>query len=350
MKVLITRLLGGIFLLAILACAAMGYYAWHWLHSPISATASTVNFELPRGSSMSALAHKLAQRDVIKHPRVWAFFASYSGQAQRVKAGEYALDTRFTPKQWLAKLVAGDVVKYRVTVVEGSTLAEMLEVLAAHPQLERTLPKLTVDNLAERLDLPERQHPEGQFFPDTYVFRKGTTDLAILKQAHRRLAAVLQQEWEKRALDVPYKHSYEALTMASIVEKESGRGDERQRIAGVFVRRLQKGMRLQTDPTVIYGLGAAYDGNLRRRDLRSDTPYNTYTRNGLPPTPIALPGRAAIHAALHPAEGDALYFVARGDGSHYFSSSLAEHLQAVQDFQVKNRVKQYRSAPGKEIP
>ena len=338
MKVLVTRLIVCVFLLAILACAAVGYCAWNWLHSPISATASTVSFELPRGSSISALAHKLSQRDVITYPRVWTLFARYNGQAQRVKAGEYALKTNLTPEQWLAKLVAGDVVKYRVTVVEGSSVAEMLKVLAAHPQLKRTMPALTVDNLNEHFDLPEPQHPEGWFFPDTYVFRKGTTDLAILKQAQRRLAAVLQQEWDKRALDVPYKSSYEALIMASIVEKESGRGDERQRIAGVFVRRLRKGMRLQTDPTVIYGMGSAYDGDLRRRDLRRDTPYNTYTRHGLPPTPIALPGNAAIHAALHPAEGDALYFVARGDGSHYFSSSLAEHMQAVQDFQVKHQI------------
>ncbi len=350
MKILITRFVIYGFLLAVLACAALGYFAWHWLNTPISAIASKVTFELPRGSGISALARKLAQRDVIAQPQIWVLYARFTGEAQRVKAGEYALDSTLTPRQWLAKLVAGDVIKYRVTVVEGSSVAEMLNVLAAHPQIQRTEPELTIANLGKYLDLPDQQHPEGWFFPDTYVFRKGATDLAILKQAQRRLAMVLQQEWEARAPDLPYVNSYEALIMASIIEKESGHGDERQRIAGVFVRRLRKGMRLQTDPTVIYGMGASYDGDLRRRDLKRDTPYNTYTRNGLPPTPIALSGRAAIHAALHPAEGDAFYFVARGDGSHYFSSSLAEHLQAVQDFQVKNRAKNYRSAPNIKNP
>ena len=345
MKTLITRFIIYSGLLAVLACAALGYYAWHWLNTPVDTTASKVTFELPHGSGISALSYKLAQRGIITQPKIWSVYARFTGQAQRIKAGEYALSSGLTPQQWLAKLVVGDVVMYRVTVVEGSTVANMLDVLAAHPQIQRTLPALTVANLSKYLDLPDQQHPEGWLFPDTYVFRKGATDLAILKQAQRRLASVLQQEWQTRAPDLPYNNAYEALIMASIVEKESGRGDERQRVAGVFVRRLQKGMRLQTDPTVIYGMGAAYDGDLRRRDLKRDTPHNTYTRHGLPPTPIALSGRAAIHAALHPAPGDALYFVAKGDGSHYFSSTLAEHLQAVQDFQVKNRAKNYRSAP-----
>ena len=345
MKTLITRLILCVFLLSVLACATLGYYAWSWLNTPISATPTKIAFQMPRGSSITALARGLAQRDVITQPKIWALYARYTGQAKRVKAGEYALDSALTPVQWLAKLVAGDVIKYRVTVVEGSTVAHMLDVLAAHPQIQRAVPELTVDNLGKYLDLPDQQHPEGWLFPDTYVFRKGTTDLAILKLAQRRLATVLQQEWEVRAPDLPYNNSYEALIMASIVEKEAGHDDERPQIAGVFVRRLQKGMRLQTDPTVIYGMGSSYSGDLRRRDLRRDTPYNTYTRKGLPPTPIALSGRAAIRAALHPAQGDALYFVAKGDGSHYFSNSLAEHLQAVQDFQVNNRAKNYRSAP-----
>ncbi|MGI9288550.1 MAG: endolytic transglycosylase MltG, partial [Pseudomonadales bacterium] len=345
MKALVAKLLVAVILLALLACAALAYYSWSWLTAPISATPSSVAFELPGGSNITALARKLAQRGVITQPEIWTLYARYTGLAQDVKAGEYALDTGLTPQQWLARLVAGDVITYRVTIVEGSTVAEMLEVLGGHPKIHRVLPELAVEDLNKYLDLPDSQHPEGWFFPDTYVFRKGATDLSILKQAQRRMSALLQREWDARALDLPYKNSYEALVMASIVEKESGRGDERERIAGVFVRRLQKGMRLQTDPTVIYGMGESYDGDLRSRDLRHDTPYNTYVHKGLPPTPIALPGRAAIYAALHPAEGDALYFVAKGDGSHYFSSNLAEHRQAVENFQIKKRAKNYRSAP-----
>ncbi len=345
MKVLIVRLIGGAVVLALLGCAAAGYYAWNWLHAPISTTPSQVVFELPRGSSITALARQLAQRGVITQPEIWSLYARATRQAHRIKAGEYALDTGLAPVQWLARLVAGDVVLYRVTVIEGSTVADMLKVLAAHPKIQRVQPELSVEDLAERLDMADSQHPEGWFFPDTYVFRKGTTDLSILKQAYRRMSALLEQEWSARAIELPYKTPYEALIMASIIETESGRGDERQRIAGVFVRRLQKGMRLQTDPTVIYGMGKSYDGDLRSRDLHRATPYNTYVHKGLPPTPIALPGRAAIYAALHPAEGEALYFVAKGDGSHYFSSNLAEHRQAVENYQIKKRAKNYRSAP-----
>lgn len=345
MKVSLVKLLGLVALLALLVCAAVGYYSWTWLHAPISASPSQVVFELPRGSSITALARELAQRGVITQPQIWSLYARATRQAKGIKAGEYALDTGLTPEQWLARLVAGDVVKYRVTVIEGSTVADMLKVLAAHPKIQQVQPALNADDLSKRLDLPDSQHPEGWFFPDTYVFRKGATDLSILKQAHRRMSTLLQQEWQARAQSLPYQNRYEALVMASIVEKESGHGDERQRIAGVFVRRLQKGMRLQTDPTVIYGMGNSYAGDLRSRDLRRATPYNTYVHKGLPPTPIALPGRAAIRAALHPAEGDTLYFVAKGDGSHYFSSNLAEHRQAVQNFQIKKRAKNYQSAP-----
>lgn len=347
MQTLAAKVILGTVLAALLAGAGLAYHAWVWLHSPISDQRAQIEVELPPGSSMKSLARKLAQRGVIEQPQVWAFYARFTDQAQSLRAGEYRLDVSQTPVQWLAKLVSGDVIKYRVTVVEGSTVAEMLALLHSHPEVKPVQPALTVENLGERLELPHMQHPEGWFFPDTYVFRKGATDLAIFGQAHRRMMTVLQQEWDARAAELPYRNRYEALIMASIVERESGHDDERGQITGVFMRRLKKGMRLQTDPTVIYGMGEAYDGNLRRRDLRRDTPYNTYLRKGLPPTPIALPGRAAIRAALNPAAGDALYFVARGDGSHFFSNNLADHRRAVQKYQVDRRAKNYRSAPKK---
>jgi UPF0755 protein len=222
-----------------------------------------------------------------------------------------------------------------LTLVEGWNFREVLEAVREHPVIVDTLPaEATASDVMALLGHPD-EHPEGRFFPDTYLFPRDTTDVQFLMRAFERMETILEDEWEQRAAELPLKDPYEALILASIIEKETGRADERTEIAGVFIRRLRKGMLLQTDPTVIYGLGDSFDGNLRRRDLEADNPYNTYRRAGLTPTPIAMPGRDAIHAALHPADGDALYFVAKGDGSHQFSATLGEHNRAVRRYQLK---------------
>jgi len=231
------------------------------------------------------------------------------------------------------RLRRGETLKERLTIVEGWTFREMRAALAAHPLLKRDSEKLSDAQLLAAVGSTE-PHPEGLFAPDTYVFDAGTSDLDILRQAHRAQQARLARAWEERAADLPLKLPYEALILASIIEKETGQSADRARIAGVFINRLRIGMLLQTDPTVIYGLGEKFDGNLRKRDLTTDTPYNTYTRGGLPPTPIALPGQASIEAALKPEKTRSLYFVARGDGTSQFSDSLDEHNRAVARFQL----------------
>jgi UPF0755 protein len=231
--------------------------------------------------------------------------------------------------------VNGDVIRYTLTIPEGWTFDQMLAAIRTQGKLRQTLTATDDEGVMRQLGYPG-QHPEGRFFPDTYEFVAGTTDTSLLQRAYEEMQRHLEEEWRDRAPGLPLDTPYQALILASIVEKETGNPAERARIAGVFVRRLQKNIRLQTDPTVIYGLGAAFDGNLRRRDLTTDSPYNTYMRAGLPPTPIALPGLAALHAALHPAAGDELYFVSRGDGSHHFSASLDEHVAAVRNYQLNN--------------
>jgi UPF0755 protein len=231
------------------------------------------------------------------------------------------------------KLRRGEVLRERVLIVEGSTFAEMRTALAAHPELRKDTASMSDAEVLRAVGADETS-PEGLFAPETYVFDTGSSDLEVLRQAYRAQRAIVQQAWEARAPGLPYRTAYEALVMASIVEKETGTASERARIAGVFVNRLQKGMLLQTDPTVIYGLGAKFDGNLRKRDLTTDTPYNTYTRAGLPPTPIALPGRASIAAALNPEPTKALYFVSRGDGTSEFSETLTDHNRAVDKYQL----------------
>ena len=234
----------------------------------------------------------------------------------------------------LSHMVAGNTKSFSVTFVEGMRFDDMLRILADTPHITSVLTGLDHQEIMRRVGQPE-QHPEGQFFPATYDFGHGSEDITILRRAYQRMRRELADAWRERDPELPYETPDEALVMASIIEKETGLASERAEIAGVFVRRLRRGMKLQTDPTVIYGLGAAFDGNLRRADLRRDTPYNTYTRHGLPPTPIALPGADAIHAALHPAPGNSLFFVARGDGSHQFSATLAEHNRAVRRYQLK---------------
>lgn len=316
--------------------AGLAAYEWfRFVSSPIQVGSGRVLFEIPRGSGLLDLAQRLEGAGIIDRP--WYFIALAYGRGDRegIKAGEYALTPGMTPPMLLDLFVSGRVFEHPITLIEGWTFRQVLAAIDAHAVFGgQGLSGLADIEIMERLGRPGL-HPEGLFFPDTYRFPRGTQPLEILKRAMLRMDQVLAEEWAERAPDLPLKTPYEALILASLIEKETGRPEERAQIAGVFVRRLRLGMRLQTDPTVIYGLGARYDGRLRRADLQEPTPYNTYVIQGLPPTPIALPGRAAIHAALHPAEGDALYFVAKGDGSHAFSRTLEEHNRAVQRYILK---------------
>nr|WP_256930793.1 endolytic transglycosylase MltG [Pseudomonas sp. ABC1] len=263
--------------------------------------------------------------------------------AQALHSGEYRLLPGMSVEDMIGLWQRGEVVQYSLTLVEGWNFRQLRAALAAQPKLEQTLADLSDGEVMQRLERAGL-HPEGRFFPDTYRYTRGFSDLELLEKAAERLERVLEEEWQQRAEGLPYDDPYKALIMASIIEKETGVPHERGEIAGVFVRRMRLGMLLQTDPTVIYGMGEDYRGRITRADLRRPTPYNTYTQAGLPPTPIAMVGREAIHAALHPADGKSLYFVARGDGSHVFSETLAEHNRAVREYQLKRRA-DYRSSP-----
>jgi len=289
-------------------------------------------YQLPGGASLSRLSRELHRQAIIDYPRFLAMLGRELGVARQLQAGEYRLLPGMTPKTLLRALASGDVIQHGVTIVEGQTFTEVIQALRESPVITHTLDGLGPDDIMSALGFPG-EHPEGRFLPDTYFSPRGTSDREFLRRAHAAMEALLAAEWSKREEGLPLKTPYEALILASIVEKETGLAAERPLIAGVFVRRLQQEMRLQTDPTVIYGVGKDFDGNLRLRNLRNDTPYNTYTRYGLPPTPIAMPGPDAIRATLHPDRSDYLYFVARGNGSHYFSSTLQQHNRAVEKFQ-----------------
>jgi UPF0755 protein len=304
-----------------------------FLDAPLSLPESTIDFVVPRGASMKSVAQGLASKDFLTSPRYLQVYARLQGLAPRIKAGEYRFTSAITPRQLLDKLVAGRVIQHTLTVLEGWTFRQLLEAIANHEKLKFTLKNYSDAEIMAQLGQPG-QHPEGRFFPDTYHFPAGTTDVDFLKRAARKLNKQLKHAWAQRKTDLPLKTPYEALILASIVEKETAVPEEYPQVAGVFIRRLAKNMRLQADPTVIYGMGVDFDGNIRRRDLRADTPYNTYVHKGLPPTPIALPGAGAIAAAVNPAPGDALYFVATGNGRHVFSRTLKEHNRAVRKYQL----------------
>lgn len=323
--------------------AGAGFYFWEdyqrFLTTPINlsafesaSNADSVVLEVPRGEGLRTLASRLQSEGLIRNAHYLIALAYSRRQADQIKAGEYGLTPEMTPVALLDELVTGRSIQYPVTLIEGRTFRDALASIASAPGIVHELDGLTDAEILARLDL-DIDHPEGWFFPDTYLFRRGARDIEVLRRAHQRMREVLDEEWANRSPDTPLSSPYEALILASVIEKETGLGSERGEIAGVFARRLRTGMRLQTDPTVIYGLGPDFEGRLRRIHLETDTPYNTYTRHGLPPTPIALPGRAAIHAALHPEEGETLYFVSRGDGSHHFSVTLDEHNCAVQLYQ-----------------
>jgi len=304
--------------------------------TPLNLPGKTANYTLKPGTTMAILAQDLEQKGLVSSSPYLRILARWTGHGKLIKHGEYRLHRGMVPEDMLALMVSGKVITYNITLVEGWSFRQMLKSIRNHQALSYTLDGLTHDQIMARLG-HEGMHPEGRFLADTYNFPKGTTDLALLQRAFAAMQRLLQKEWEARDKSVPYKDPYQALILASIVEKETALPRERPLIAGVFVRRLQKKMRLQTDPTVIYGMGEKYKGKIRRKDLRTDTPYNTYTRHGLTPTPISMPGRDAIRAVMHPAPGKTLYFVAKdqGDGSHYFSENLKQHNQAVRKYQLK---------------
>ena len=317
-----------------LAVALGGTLLWARaeLHRPLALEAPAV-VEIPPGTPLARVAADLESRGMLGHPAVVSWDGRLPGVAASIKAGEYVLQPGLSAAEALAKFVAGDVRLYSFTIVEGWTTAEAVRALQEHPSIVATLRPYEPEALLEAVEAGE-DHPEGLLFPETYHFPRGSEDVTILRRAYALMQEQLLAAWQSRRDDIPLDSPYEALILASIIEKETARDDERRRIAGVFTRRLERGMRLQTDPTVIYGLGEDWDGNIRRRDLRTDTPYNTYTRAGLPPTPIALPGRASLDAAVDPAPGEALFFVATGEphGSHDFSVTREEHEAAVERY------------------
>ena len=328
-------LFGSAIFLALLAAGGLigARLIQNWLQAPISGLIKPTVYEVPRGTSTIGLALDLHKRGLIRYPRIFAGWARLSERAGAIKAGEYELLPGMSPSGLLDLFTIGKVILHSITFVEGATFADIRHLMAANPALTPTLAQKTTEEIMQRLRL-DGVHPEGQFFPDTYHFAKGTSDVEVLMVANRRLRAELAAAWSQRADDLLLSSAYEALILASIVEKETALASERRKIAGVFAERLKRGMRLETDPTVIYGLSESYDGNIRKADLRRDTPYNTYTRTGLPPTPICLPGAESIKAAVNPEITGDLFFVATGamDGSHHFSKNLQQHNAAVRKY------------------
>ncbi|HNJ76261.1 MAG TPA: endolytic transglycosylase MltG [Azospira sp.] len=328
------RFLRRLFLLALLLLGILAAGSWWVVNSPVGLRTSPLDFTVAPGSSLRMAAQQVTDAGVSLPPIVLAALGRILGVDAQIKAGSYEIRAGITPLELLRKLTRGDVTQAEILFVEGWTFRQLREKLDAHPDVRHELRGLPEAELMKRIGANEAL-AEGLFFPDTYLFAKNSSDTEIMARAYRAMKRHIDREWQQRASNLPYRTPYEALVMASIVEKETGRAADRPMIASVFVNRLRVNMLLQTDPTVIYGLGDRFDGNLRKRDLLADTPYNTYTRPGLPPGPIASPGLASLRAALNPASSDALYFVARGDGTSQFSRTLEEHNQAVVRYQLK---------------
>ncbi|MHC8441756.1 MAG: endolytic transglycosylase MltG [Candidatus Eutrophobiaceae bacterium] len=308
-------------------------HAHHWLESPLPHRAP-IYFSIDSGDSFGAILAKLAEQGIVSFPWHARQLVSLDPNMRRIQAGEYAIPLGISPKELLNLFVSGSVFKHRLTLIEGWSFREAMAAIAENPAIESVLPDYREQTVLATLNSSHKS-AEGLLMAETWHFPKGTTDLEFLQRAHRDLVEVLDELWQGRAQKLPYESPYDALIVASLIEKETALAQERPLIAGVFVRRLLKGMKLQTDPTVIFAMGNAYQGNIRKKDLSIDSPYNTYLYAGLPPSPIAIVGRAALKAALHPADGDSLYFVSKGDGSHYFSATLREHNQAVFQYQIK---------------
>ena len=312
-----------------------GYAAWY-VSSPLPMTTVPAEIEIPPGAGFRTAVAQLERAGIKVRAYQFEALARALGRSRDVKAGNYLIAQPLNPVELLDKLTRGDVTQAEIRLIEGYTFAQFREVLDASPDLRHDTQGLEDAEILKRMQVTE-SHPEGLFFPDTYLFARGSSDLAVLRRAYRALQRHLKTEWDARLANVPYRTPYEALIMASIIEKETGRAEEREQIGGVLVNRLRIGMRLQVDPTVIYGLGTSFDGNLKKIHLLEDGPYNTYTRAGLPPTPIAMPGLASIRAALRPGQTNALYYVSRGDGSSQFSRTIEEHNRAVTRYQLGGR-------------
>jgi UPF0755 protein len=325
---MIRRILSLAILLALLGAAALAYYVTR----PLPLPATPFVFDLKQGSSLTGMVRELRHAGLLEHDQPFVWMVRMLGKSTQLKAGNYVLDHPVSPFKLLEIISKGEVSQRQLSVIEGWTFRQLRDALDASGDIAHTTANLTDTEIMQHIGATESR-PEGLFFPDTYYFSAGSKDLVIFKRAYLAMQKHLQQAWLDRAPDLPLQTPYQALILASIVEKETGSPADRNMIAGVFVNRLRKGMLLQTDPTVIYGMGEKYDGNLHKRDLLRDTDYNTYRRIGLTPTPIALPGLAALQAALHPAQTDALYFVSRGDGSSQFSSTLTAHNRAVDKYQ-----------------
>ena len=327
--------LSSVIALLLVAGGAAAFARW-WLAQPLSLPASPLAFDVRPGQTLKSLARDLVAANVL--PSEWPLvaLARVRGVDRTIKAGNYEVEQGVTLPQLLDRLTQGEVTQTSLTIVEGSTFGELRDQLASDDDVAKSMPPLRDAELMAKLGVPGVA-PEGWFFPDTYHFAASSSDIALLTRAHRLMRARLDAAWAKRAPDLPLRTPYEALILASIVEKETGRLADRPLVASVLVNRLKAGMRLQADPTVIYGMGDRFDGNLRKRDLEADTPYNTYTRDGLPPTPISLPSQASLDAATNPPSTPYLYFVARGDGTSEFSASLADHNRAVAKFQKGGR-------------
>jgi UPF0755 protein len=347
---LFKKLLIAVTALVFLVGSGLGIWLWQGLQTleqPI-ALEEPVLFSVPAGTGYDQVARSLEQAGFIKDSLWMRIYGRLNPEQMRLKTGEYEFADGMSRLDIIRQMASGDTKQWQIQFIEGWTFRDMRRAIADNQRLERVTSDWTDDQIMAAVGA-EGSHPEGRFFPDTYLYTSLETDLDLYKRAFSRMERVLAEEWENRSEDLPYDNAYQALIMASIVERETGAPHERDHVAGVFVRRLDKGMRLQTDPTVIYGMGDQYKGRITRKDLRTHTEYNTYRINGLPPTPIALPGREAIHASMHPAEGDTFYFVARGDGTHKFSKTLAEHQEAVRQFQL-NRRSDYRSSPAVPNP
>jgi len=310
------------------------FWVGHFLITPLHINKSDLSIEIEPGSSLKMIAFQLVDEKILNEPWKFIILTKALGQSRKLRPGNYNLNPNITPYQLLRSLVDGRVTEGSITFIEGQDLHLVLEKIKANDSIKKTIQPYDTKAIAVAVGIPY-ESAEGQFFPDTYYFSRNTTDIEILKRAYKAMQKKLSYEWAHRSEEVPYENSYEALTMASIIEKETGKSIEANLISGVFINRLSINMKLQSDPTVIYGLGKNFTGDITKKDLIADTPYNTYIREGLPPSPITMPGLISIRAALHPTKTDALYFVSKGDGTHYFSANLNEHNNAVRKYQIK---------------
>lgn len=331
----------------IIACASSMFIVWHYLHEPLSLPVKQAEFRVPKDSTARQVAHRLHALHILQHPRWWLLYARLTGAADHIESGDYALYNTMNSLQLLDNLSHGHTIEYGVTIIDGWTFSHVMQILNGDPHIDHTIKPADYQNLIHQLGGPKGMAPQGWFYPNTYFFSNGSTDKSILYRAYLAMRHHLKQAWKHREKKLPLKSPYAALILASIVQKESHSAKGRPKVASVFINRLRLGMKLQSDPTVIYGLQSKgqYQGKLTFKDLKSNSPYNTYIHTGLPPTPIAIPGEAALKAVLHPDTTQYLYFVATGKGSHVFSKTYAEQKKAVIKYQLGGNATHYQSNP-----